>query len=294
MDLQDPELNAEITRSVRDALDEDIGTGDITAQLIAADAHCEASIITREDCVVCGIAWADEVFRQLGNVTTNWHFKDGERASRNTVIGRLSGNARQILTGERTALNFLQLLSGTATQAREFARLAEHTALKILDTRKTIPGLRRAQKYAVKMGGCDNHRLGLFDAFLIKENHIAACGGITQAIERARALHPDKPIIVEVETYAEYCEAAELPVTRIMLDSLSDQDLQQVFAHPGGIPLEISGNIDAQNLESIAKTPVQAISSGALTKHVRAVDLSLRVQMTSASRLSGTDQSIGL
>lgn len=271
------DLRQDITHSVTTALNEDIGRGDITAELIPADRISRAEIITREDCVVCGTAWLDEVFRQLGDVKApDWHVQDGDFVPANTKLVTLTGNARKLLTGERTALNFLQTLSGTATQSREYARLVEGTHIKILDTRKTLPGLRLAQKYAVTMGGCHNHRIGLYDAFLIKENHIAACGGITQAVALAKSLHPDKPVIVEVENLDEFCEAAKCPVDRIMLDNFDSQQLQQVQEQGSTIPLEISGNIDATAIAQLANSPVAAISSGALTKHVRAVDLSMR------------------
>lgn len=274
-----PDLQQNIRQSVALALAEDIGSGDITALLLDPDTNCDATIITREDCVVCGTQWVDEVFAQLGGVTVRWQAADGDKVSAGRLLCELQGNGRALLSGERTALNFLQLLSGTATTARHFADIARDTGVTILDTRKTIPGLRVAQKYAVKVGGCSNHRVGLYDAFLIKENHIAACGGIAKAIERAQALHADKPIIVEVETYAEYLEASRYPITRIMLDELSPEDLARVFAQPATVPLETSGNVDAERLAAIAKTPVQAVSSGALTKHLRAVDLSMRVNL---------------
>lgn len=284
MNLNLADIRADITENVERALREDIGSGDITADLIAAHTQVVARVITREPCTVCGLPWVDEVFAQLGKVRLDWRVADGDSVAADTVLVELKGDARAILTGERTALNFLQLLSGTATIARKYSLIAKQHAtaaqaqeLKILDTRKTLPGLRLAQKYAVVVGGCHNHRLGLYDAFLIKENHIAACGGVSQAIGRARALHPEKPIIVEVETYQEYCQAIQHPVTRIMLDALSESDLKKVFDKPTTIPLETSGNVDANTLKDIVNTPVQAVSSGALTKHVRAIDLSLRI-----------------
>ncbi len=280
MNVSLKDLQRDIPQNVAAALAEDVGSGDVTAELIPAEAHCTATVITREACIVCGQPWVNEVFTQLGDtVSIDWKVLEGAHVAENTCLATLSGNARAILTGERTALNFLQLLSGTATTAHAYAQCAAGTDLTILDTRKTLPGLRMAQKYAVAVGGCHNHRLALYDAFLIKENHIAACGGIGLAITRAQTLHPELPIIVEVENYAEYCEAIQFPITRIMLDSLSEADLKKVFAHPTTIPLETSGNVDADALAAIAKTPVQAVSSGALTKHVRAIDLSLRVTM---------------
>lgn len=271
-------LPDDISSSVSCALREDIGPGDITAQLIPSDALARATIITKEDCVICGIAWVIEVFRQLeGEIQMDWHVADGDSVTAGTVLAELHGNARSILTGERTALNFLQTLSGTATKSREMAGIVEDTSIRILDTRKTIPGLRLAQKYAVTVGGCFNHRMGLYDAFLIKENHIAACGGITAAVSTARRLHPEKPIIIEVENFKEYCEAVETPVDRIMLDEFSDKDLQQALDHPSPIPIEISGNIDFESLKTIKGKKIDSVSSGALTKHLRAIDLSLRI-----------------
>ena len=282
--LTPEDLKTDIQKNVAAALEEDIGTGDITAELIPPDAQCNAHIMTREACVVCGCAWVDEVFKQLGGtVQLQWQVEDGDLVEPDMVLLRLHGNARALLSGERTALNFLQLLSGTATTARTFAQKVQGTNLKILDTRKTLPGLRMAQKYAVGVGGCHNHRLGLFDAFLIKENHITACGGIRNAIERAQRLHSDKPIIVEVETYDEYCQAIQYPLTRIMLDSLNPADLEKVYAHPTTIPLETSGNVEAAHLQAVAATAVQAVSSGALTKNVTAIDLSMRVFLEAES-----------
>lgn len=278
MNIELKDITADIQRAVADALQEDIGTGDITAELLSADIISDATLITRENCVVCGIPWFDEVFRQLdANVQIQWQVQEGQAVSANTLLAKLKGPARSLVTGERTALNFLQLLSGTATQSRELAKLVAGTDIKILDTRKTIPGLRTAQKYAVTVGGCHNHRIGLYDAFLIKENHIAACGGISAAILRAQQLHPEKPIIVEVENYTEFCEAASHSVTRIMLDNFNTEDLQKVSAHSSNIPVEISGNITAAEISKLSHLKISAISTGSLTKHVRAVDLSMRM-----------------
>jgi nicotinate-nucleotide pyrophosphorylase (carboxylating) len=278
MNIQLNDINNDIRRCVSEALSEDIGTGDITAELLPADKHSTASVITRENCVVCGVAWFNEVFAQLDTaVNLEWHVAEGESVLANTKLVTLTGKARSLVTGERTALNFLQLLSGVATQSRALADLVAGTHIKILDTRKTIPGLRTAQKYAVTVGGCHNHRIGLYDAFLIKENHKAACGGISPAILRAQELHPEKPIIVEVENYAEFCEAAAHPVTRIMLDNFNDEELQKVSAHPSTVPVEISGNITAAEIAKLAHLNISAISTGSLTKHVRAVDLSMRI-----------------
>lgn len=278
MNIHLNDLQADITHTVTAALREDIGSGDITAELLPSHQMNTATVITREDCVVCGIPWFNEVFAQLdAQIQVDWHVRDGDWVNAETRLVTLTGNGRTLVTGERTALNFLQLLSGTATQSRAYAELVAGTSIQILDTRKTIPGLRTAQKYAVMVGGCHNHRLGLFDAFLIKENHISACGSITAAVTAARALHPEKPIIVEVETYSEFCEAAAHPVTRIMLDNFSEDDLQKVALHGSEIPVEISGNITAERISQLRHLKISAISSGSLTKHVRAIDLSMRI-----------------
>lgn len=277
MNLCLDDIRQDITDAVQVALREDIGSGDITAQLIPIDQQSTANVITREACVICGVAWFDEVFQQLGAVDTQWHVQDGDFVEPDTKLVTLRGSARNILTGERSALNFLQLLSGTATMSRDLATIVEHTDIKILDTRKTIPGLRTAQKYAVVMGGCHNHRIGLYDAFLIKENHIAASGGITKAVEAAKKLHPTKPVIIEVENINEFNEAIKCPVDRIMLDNFSAQDFQHVQNQSTTVPIEISGNINAKEIEKLAGSNIAAISSGSLTKHVRAIDLSLRL-----------------
>lgn len=267
----------DIQRNVSFALEEDIRSGDITAQLIDADSESTATIITRENAVMCGIPWADEVFRQLGDVQIEWHVEDGDRLTADTTLCTLRGNTRQILTGERTALNFLQTLMGTATTARRYADAVAGTTVTILDTRKTLPGLRAGQKYAVLCGGCQNHRVGLYDAFLIKENHVAACGGITAAIQRARALAPEKKIIVEVETLAELEEAAALRPDQIMLDNFGADMLYQATTMARGTALEVSGNLTVENSGTLPSNRNWFLSSGALTKHNRAVDLSLRI-----------------
>ncbi|EKF74246.1 NAD pyrophosphorylase [Alcanivorax hongdengensis A-11-3] len=268
----------DISRNVRFALEEDIRDGDITAQLIDADSTSTATIITREDSVMCGIPWANEVFHQLGNVALEWHVEDGQRLKADTTLCTLRGNTRQILTGERTALNFLQTLMGTATTARRYADAVIDNKVTILDTRKTLPGLRAGQKYAVLCGGCENHRIGLYDAFLIKENHVAACGGITAAIERARALAPDKKIIVEVETLEELQEAAALKPDQIMLDNFSAEMLVQAADMTVPSALEVSGNLTIENAGMLPTYRDWFLSSGALTKHIHATDLSLRIQ----------------
>ena len=267
----------DIQRNVSFALEEDIRSGDITAQLIDADSESTATIITRENAVMCGIPWADEVFRQLGDVQIEWHVKDGDRLTADTTLCTLRGNTRQILTGERTALNFLQTLMGTATTARRYADAVAGTTVTILDTRKTLPGLRAGQKYAVLCGGCQNHRVGLYDAFLIKENHVAACGGITAAIERARALAPEKKIIVEVETLAELEEAAALKPDQIMLDNFSKTALKDASMTTINSSLEVSGNLTLDDAIQLPEKREWCLSSGALTKHIKAIDLSLRL-----------------
>lgn len=279
MALSISDLKKDIERAVNIALEEDIGSGDITAELIPEDQKAHAEVITREDCVVCGQAWFDETFKQLGGLEqVEWHVKDGDRVRANTVLVSLSGNTRRLLTGERTALNFLQLLSGTATTASEYAKLVEGTNIKVLDTRKTIPGLRTAQKYAVTVGGCYNHRIGLFDAFLIKENHIAACGGIRAAVEKARSLHPDKKLEVEVENIEELKEAIECEVDVVMLDNFSQKDIHKITSIPKGHSLiEASGNINRKEINQFNHMPIDYLSSGSLTKHCNSIDLSLRL-----------------
>jgi nicotinate-nucleotide pyrophosphorylase (carboxylating) len=261
-------------------LEEDVGSGDITAALIPAGRAATAKIIGREPGILCGTHYAEEVFSQIGltsgSVAIDWLVGDGDEVKDGTVIASLSGSARSILTGERSALNILQTLSATATTSRHYARLVQHTKVKILDTRKTLPALRTAQKYAVRVGGCDNHRIGLFDAFLIKENHIAACGGIAAAIQRARTLNSALPVEIEVQTMAELDEAITARADIVMLDNF---DLTQTIAavkHTAGrVKLEASGSIDEARLVEIAETGVDFISIGALTKHCRALDLSL-------------------
>ena len=275
-----PEYAAkDLELTVQRALNEDIGSGDITAQLIPENSLVKAHIITREDATVCGQAWVDEVFRQLDNrVLVKWHVTDGEKVSPDQLLFELHGPARSLLTGERSALNFLQLLSGTATSCRQYADIVEGTPIKLLDTRKTIPGLRTAQKYAVSCGGCYNHRIGLFDAFLIKENHISACGGIAQAIATAKQIAPDKPVETEVENLAELNEALQAGADIIMLDNFTLDDLRKAVAiNQGKAKLEASGNVTQLTLRYIAETGVDLTSIGALTKHCKAIDLSMRI-----------------
>lgn len=269
----------DVERSVRWALEEDIGSGDITAELIPADKQATATIITRETAVICGRPWVDEVFHQLDpSVKLDWHVNDGDHVAPNQTLVTLNGTARSLLTGERAALNFLQTLSGTATTAYEYAQLLNGTDIKILDTRKTLPGLRTAQKYAVRCGGGTNHRIGLYDAFLIKENHIAACDGVTNAVTKARELHPGKPIEVEVENFDELKQALDANADIIMLDNFSIADAKaavHLVNHKAKV--EISGNISTETIETLIGVKPDFISSGALTKHVRALDLSMRM-----------------
>ena len=274
-----PHLSQSIPANVTAALHEDVGTGDITALLIPAQEQAEATVITREDCIFCGKDWVIEVFSQIDKkIIIEWNIEDGEEAKANSILFKLRGNARGLLTGERTALNFVQTLSGTATISRYYANLVAHTSVKLLDTRKTLPGLRDAQKYAVASGGCHNHRIGLYDAFLIKENHIAASGGISAAVSAARNIAPKKPVEVEVENFRELDEALAAKADIIMLDNFTIEDMSKaVTINKGKAKLEASGNITEKTLPLIAETGVDFISIGALTKHCRAVDLSMRI-----------------
>lgn len=279
--LRIADLTAEIEANVRRALLEDVGSGDITAQLIPAERLAKATIISRDAAVIAGTAWVDAVFRQLDpRVAVHWQVTDGDRVSPNQALFHLEGPARSLLTGERSALNFLQMLSGVATRAQYFADMVAGTQVKLLDTRKTLPGLRLAQKYAVTCGGCHNHRIGLYDAFLIKENHIAACGGIAQAIEAAHRIAPGKPVEVEVESLSELRQALDAGADIIMLDELSLDDMREaVRLTAGRASLEASGGINNDTLRVIAETGVDYISIGAMTKDVKAVDLSMRLSL---------------
>ncbi|MFZ2405055.1 MAG: carboxylating nicotinate-nucleotide diphosphorylase [Methylobacter sp.] len=264
---------------IKPFLDEDIGSGDITAAIIPESMTAEAEVVTREDMVLCGQAWFDAVFKSLdADVNIDWLVAEGEAVGKDTVLCKLSGAARGLLTGERTALNLLQTLSATATVARQYADAVAGTGCKVLDTRKTIPGLRNAQKYAVACGGCYNHRIGLYDAVLIKENHIIAAGSIAQAIRAAREL-TSVLVEVEVESMQEFLEAVAAKPDRIMLDNFSLEELVVAVKLNFGIELEASGNIGLDNIRIIAETGVDYISIGALTKHVRAVDLSMRIKL---------------
>ncbi|KAJ8739925.1 carboxylating nicotinate-nucleotide diphosphorylase [Aeromonas veronii] len=279
----------DVSRAVRAALLEDLGdalttldqpdaSADITAQLIPADRMASARVITREAGVFCGQPWVDEVFVQLGgDVKVEWKVQDGEVLSPNQELFRLHGPARLLLTGERNALNFVQTLSGVATLTARYVAELEGTDCRLLDTRKTIPGLRTAQKYAVTCGGGKNHRIGLYDAYLIKENHILACGGIAEAISKARHLNPGKPVEVEVESLAELEQALAAKADIVMLDNFDVTMMREAVAtNQGRAKLEVSGNVTLDTLAEFAATGVDFISVGALTKHVRALDLSMR------------------
>ncbi|EPQ9985137.1 carboxylating nicotinate-nucleotide diphosphorylase [Vibrio vulnificus] len=283
LDYLKQQLPIEITRAVADTLKEDLGgslnaDNDVTAALIPAEAMNTATIITREHGVFCGQAWADEVFKQLGGkVTIEWHVKDGDNVEPNQTLCTLTGPARDLLTGERNAMNFIQTLSGCATITAQYAAKIAHTECRLLDTRKTIPGLRSALKYAVACGGGYNHRIGVFDAYLIKENHIIACGGITQAITKAKELQPGKPVEVETENLDELREAIHAGADIIMLDNFTTEMMRQaVKINAGRAALENSGNVTLETIAEYAETGVDYISVGALTKHVKAMDLSMR------------------
>ena len=279
--LQLAALTSEIEANVRRALLEDVGSGDITAQLIPAERLAKATAISRDAAVIAGTAWVDAVFRQLDpRVAVHWQVVDGDRVKPDQVLFHLEGPARSLLTGERSALNFLQMLSGVATKAQHYADMVADTKVQLLDTRKTLPGLRMAQKYAVTCGGCHNHRIGLFDAFLIKENHIAASGGIAEAISAAHKIAPGKPVEIEVESLSELRQALDAGADIVMLDELSLDDMREAVAINGGrAKLEASGGINDQTLRVIAETGVDYISIGALTKDVKAVDLSMRLSL---------------
>ena len=280
-----PELPADLGAQVDAALREDIGSGDVSAALVPAGQRVRGSIVTREPAILCGRAWADETFRRLDpQVRLGWHAADGARLAADQVIFEIEGPARAVLTGERTALNFLQLLSGTATATRRLVDAVAGTPCRILDTRKTLPGLRTAQKYAVRCGGGDNHRMGLYDRVLIKENHIAAAGSLTGAIEAARRSAPELTVEVEVESQAELEEALDAKPDIVMLDDFSLAALQAAVklnqARGRPVKLEASGSVSLETVRAIAATGVDYISVGALTKHVRAVDLSMRLEFT--------------
>jgi nicotinate-nucleotide pyrophosphorylase (carboxylating) len=275
-----PTVPTDIAQLVTFCLQEDVGTGDITAELIPIDKTISAKLISRDNGVFCGRPWADEVFQQVDNsITANWHIEEGAELSPNQTLVQISGSPRSILTAERTVLNFLQTLSAVSTISQHYASLVKHTSVKLLDTRKTLPGLRSAQKYAVRVGGCFNHRLGLFDAFLIKENHIAACGGIEAAVSKAKALYPNKPVEIEVQNLNELELAISAEADTVMLDNFECSNiLKAVKLNGGRVKLEASGGIEADMLVSIAETGVDYISLGALTKNCQAIDLSLLIE----------------
>ena len=282
-----PDIPADLDTQVAAALREDIGSGDVTAQLVPATQQVRGRVITREDAVLCGRPWVEQVFRGLdSNIKLSWAASDGDRILADQVIFTIEGPARAVLTGERTALNFLQLLSATATVARRFVAAVAGTGCKIIDTRKTLPGLRTAQKYAVLCGGAQNHRIGLYDMVLIKENHIAAAGSISGAIASARRLTPKVPIEVEVESLAELEEALAAHPDVILLDEFSPADMRSAVAlnrkHGAGAKLEASGSVSLETVQEIAATGVDYISVGSLTKHVRAIDLSMRLDFSAS------------
>lgn len=272
---------ADIASDVERALAEDIGSGDATADLLPMDARAHAALTCRVSAVIAGSAWFDACFRRLDPaVRIDWLVRDGERVAPGSVICRLAGHARSLVTAERSALNFLQLLSATASVTAAYVAAVAGTAARVLDTRKTVPGLRLAQKYAVRCGGGQNQRMGLHDAILIKENHIIAAGGLATAVAAARQLHPRLPLEVEVENLDELEQALQAGPDRIMLDNFDLAQMTEAVRHTAGrVPLEASGNVDLDSIGAFARTGVDFISVGALTKHVRAIDLSLRLQL---------------
>ena len=286
--MQDIDVKSAVKIALSEDLNgQDVDYGDITANLIPATQSITADIITREDCVIAGAAWVTETFVQLDkNIQLHWYVKDGDALKANQPIVRVSGNARRILTGERTALNFLQTLSGTATIVAKCVKELAGSNTQLLDTRKTLPGMRLAQKYAVTCGGGKNHRIGLFDAYLIKENHILACGSIQAAVTKARQHHADLSVEVEVENMQELHQAIAAKADIVMLDNFDLSMLKQaVIVNKGQCKLEVSGNITIESLKNLSALGVDFISSGALTKHVQAIDLSLRVTNISSSKL---------
>ena len=273
-----------IQRDVLHTLAEDIGSGDATAELLPLDLMADAFVITREAAVIAGCAWFETCFTTLDPaVTIQWLAHDGMRVEKNTRLCTIRGKARALVSAERCALNFLQTLSGTATTAAQYVNAVSGTRTTLLDTRKTLPGLRLAQKYAVRCGGASNHRIGLYDAMLIKENHIAAAGSLNAAVRQARAAHPALMLEVEVESLDELDQALLANVDRIMLDEFSADDLREAVKRVAGrVPLEVSGSVDMTRLRAIAETGVDFISIGALTKHLRAIDLSMRIEFQHA------------
>ncbi len=272
-------LPIDLKNIVKAALVEDVGHSDVTAQLVPENKLITAQLVSNEKAILCGVPWFNETFAQLDeNVQIDWQAKEGKTIQPKQIICYLVGPARTVLTGERTAMNFLQLLSGTATQAGHYAQAIQHTRTKILDTRKTVPGLRTAQKYAVRCGGGTNHRMGLYDAFLIKENHIMAAGSIAQAVTTARTLSPELRLEVEVENLQEIQEALKVGVKHLLLDNFNLSLLKEAVALVNGqATLEASGNVDLKIVVAIAETGVDYISIGSITKHVQAIDFSMRV-----------------
>jgi nicotinate-nucleotide pyrophosphorylase (carboxylating) len=288
MDIAVP-IPADLEQQVDRALEEDVGAGDLTAALIPAATLGRAVVITRESAIICGLPYVNATFARLDpRVKVEWHVAEGQRAAADQMLYRLQGPARALLTGERTALNFLQLLSATATAAHEYAERIQGTACRLLDTRKTIPGLRSAQKYAVRVGGGQNHRIGLFDGILIKENHIMAAGSIANAVAAAKALAATVPIEVEVESLAELAQAIAAGADIAMLDDFSLEAMAQAVAvnkrAPRPLKLEASGGVSLATIRTIADTGVDYISVGAITKHVRAIDLSMRFDLDAGKR----------
>jgi nicotinate-nucleotide pyrophosphorylase (carboxylating) len=279
------EVPANVAAQVSAALREDVGAGDVTASLVPAAQIVRGAVVSREDAVICGAPWVEETFRQLDRaIALEWCVKDGQGVVAGGTVMRIEGPARPVLTGERTALNFLQLLSGTATATRRFVEAVAGTGCRILDTRKTLPGLRTAQKYAVRCGGADNHRMGLYDMILIKENHVAAAGSLSAAIAAARRLGPQLKVESEVESLEELEEALEARPDIILLDDFSLADMrtavERVRAVRSPVKLEASGSVSLQAVRAIAETGVDYVSVGSLTKHVRAVDLSMRLDFS--------------
>ena len=271
-----------IEQNVSRAIDEDVGEGDVNASLIPSENQSTAVLISRSSGVFCGKPWADETARQIGGFTIDWQVDEGDAIQPNQELAQLRGRSRPILSAERVMINFLQLLSGTATLTKAFYDRISHTKAKLLDTRKTLPGLRVAQKYAVSVGGGQNHRIGLYDAFLIKENHIEAAGSIRAAVETARAEHPELPLEVEVETLDQLSECVALGVPRALLDNFSlDETRKTVIQYGDQIELEASGGVTLENICEIAETGVEYVSVGTITKDVIALDLSLRFTGTS-------------
>ena len=267
-----------IEENVFHALKEDIGEGDITAELIPYDNISLATVISREDCIFCGVSWVEETYRQIDEqIVIDWAVEDGDKVKADQIICTLSGSSQSIVSGERVALNFAQTLSATATLSARYAKELEATNTKVLDTRKTIPGLRMAQKYAVSCGGCENHRIGLFDAFLIKENHINACDGIKNAVEKAHFSNPDLNVQVEIEDLDELQQAIDAGADRVLIDNFDIETLKTaVEICRGKLTSEASGNITLKNIRDVAETGVDYISTGALTKDIKAIDLSMR------------------